>query len=101
MPNIAVLGDQLQGNIIQGSILSCQNAEVQANGVTQASVGDTVIATGVVGTSIQTHTGTILTGSASVQINGKPAAIIGVSTWVAGPFSGVIIGGDPTVQTTD
>ena len=102
MPNIAVLGDQLQGNILQGSILSCQNTEVTANNVIQAAVGDTVIATGIVGTSVQTHTGQILTGSSSVQVNGKPAAVVGLSQWIAGPFSGTILGpGDPSVQTTD
>lgn len=102
MPNIAVQGDQLQGNIIQGSILLCQNTEVNADGTVTAAVGDTVIATGVVGTSIQTHTGTILTGSSSVTINGKPAAIIGISTWQAGPFAGNILGpGSASVMTTD
>lgn len=102
MPNVAVLGDQLQGNILQGSILSCQNTEVNSDGSISAAVGDTVIATGIVGTSVQTHTGQILTGSSSVMINGKPAALVGFSTWVAGPFTGTVLGpGAPTVQATD
>lgn len=103
MPNAAVLGDQLEGNIISGTITSCRYASevyhVEYGPI--AFVGDEVTATGYVGPTIQTHTGQITTGKDRYTKNGSAIAVVGESQWVAGPFSGVIRGpGAPDVITT-
>lgn len=58
-----------------------------------AFVGDTVQATGYVGSSIQTHVGTIISGIPSIIApDGQPIAVLGISRFVAGPFTGTIVG---------
>lgn len=91
---ISVLNDQLQGNIFSGSIISCRFAgQIICPCGPVAFVGDQVIATGPVGITVQTHTGTITTGLPNyIAPDGSHIAVVGVSQFIAGPFSGIIVG---------
>lgn len=99
----AVLGDSLQGNIYFGSITSCRFAGKYTTPCGPlAFVGDEVTATGPVGDHTETHKGTIISGPPQYITgdDGQPVAVLGESQWVAGPFSGVIVGpGCPQVIT--
>lgn len=91
---VAVLNDNLVGNIFNGRILSCRYASsIFTPCGPIAFVGDQVIATGPVGSSVQTHVGQIISGLNSyIAPDGQPIAVLNVSQFVAGPFSGIIIG---------
>lgn len=94
MTIISVLNDQLQGNIFTGHVLSCRYAaSITCPCGPIAFVGDQVIATGPVGNTVQTHVGKITTGmNAYIAPDGSAVAGIGISQWIAGPFSGTIVG---------
>jgi hypothetical protein len=94
MPNAAILGDQLVGNIVSGSITNCRYASqvYSTKSGAIAFVGDQVTVTGYVGIALVTVVGTITTGNGKYTKDGSPIAEVGVSQWLAGPFSGTILG---------
>ena len=94
MAIVSVLNDTLAGNIYFGSIISCR---FQGQIITPcgpiAFVGDLVRATGPVGDRTETHVGQIISGLPQyIAPDGQPVAVLQVSQWVAGPFSGIIVG---------
>ena len=90
---VSVLNDTLTGNIFYGNVLECRFAsQIITPCGPIAFVGDKVIATGPVGNSVQTHIGQIVSGlPAYIAPDGSPVAYLG-SNWIAGPFSGTIVG---------
>ena len=91
---ISVLNDTLVGNIFSGSIISCRfSSSIITPCGPIAFVGDKVRATGPVGNSVQTHVGEIISGLTSyIAPDGSPVAVLNISRWTAGPFSGTIVG---------
>ena len=94
MAVVSVLGDTLVGNIFSGTIISCRFAGTIITPCGPvAFVGDQVQATGPVGNHVETHTGTIISGDPNyIAPDGQPIAVVGLSQWQAGPFTGTIVG---------